>query len=182
MLKKINAGCSEGMVSDHINIDLRDLSDVARAKRCWFVQGDICDLYELLGGSEERFTHIRCIYAVEHLPLERLYECFWNWNRVLEMGGEVKIVVPDFESAVEQYQQDKGLSMFRRLCYEITGGAEPGSDTHNTLWTIEWLDHFLMSEGFECVSSRRRVGVSNMGLEAIFKKTQEKLSTAVGGG
>lgn len=187
----LNLGCGDDLRKGFLNIDIEpnhtkpsDENSVVILSpgdeylsseldsQTYFLQGDITELDQLVGfGTAD---HIKALYVVEHIPVDKLYSMFWSWNRALKMGGTIEIVVPDFEALIEYYQRDKSLTTFRVMVYELVSSLE--STPHTACWTPEWLEHFLQAEGFDVVKVDRKVGARDLG----FRVEAVKVSTTSG--
>lgn len=105
MALKINAGCNEVNIEGFVNIDLRrpDWVDECDPDLYPFLQHD---LTEGIPFDDNSVEYIVAHHFLEHLyyPLGALFlmEC----ERVLEPGGTLTVVTPDFGYVVQQYNQN----------------------------------------------------------------------------
>ena len=84
---------------------------------------------------------IRASHVLEHLLFAETEQAIAEWNRVLKIGGEVKIAVPDFDKAAAD-------SSNLRLRY-VMGGQTNEHDVHKAAFTRDSLAELLTRHGFE---------------------------------
>ena len=112
---KLNLGCGDRKMYGFVNVDLReDLNpDV------------ICDVTKI----HEKFKDVDLIYAchvLEHFPKKASshFQTTWSealtsWYDSLKEGGVLRIAIPDFRAACEQYLIDGSLENIYCLLYHI---------------------------------------------------------------
>ena len=72
-----------------------------------------------------------------------------EWNRVLKVGGVLRVAVPDFEAVAAEYQEKKDLQCFQGLLY---GGQTYDYNYHHVAFDYKLLEYFLSEAGFSDVS------------------------------
>lgn len=127
------------------------------------------DIVGLEGIPTEQIDHIEADEVFEHIHPDRIKDVLFEANRVLKMDHELRIVVPDFDEMVRLYLEEcKGnlndtatFNQFKAITYQLLNPLPPESKSqygagtwHQSLWTPEFAQINLESEGFELVSHR----------------------------
>ena len=141
---KLNLGCGDRKMYGFVNVDLReDLNpDV------------ICDVTKI----HEKFKDVDLIYAchvLEHFPKKASshFQTTWSealtsWYDSLKEGGVLRIAIPDFRAACEQYLIDGSLENIYCLLY---GGQKYDFDFHFHCWDFQEIKKDLLDIGFKTV-------------------------------
>ena len=165
---KLNVGCGMDLREGYLNIDLQDID--ARGYR--FIKTD-CGNLSFLG--DKSVSEIYAKGLIEHIHPAKLGEYLYEWQRVLEVGGILILIYPDFDKIVSQYElcreggKYRDYLLFLRLVYATLNPSTQSlvrSDPHRNLITTAFLTPLLESEGYEIVEIRS------------FGSTQEKLYTS----
>ncbi len=169
----LNVGCGNQLFPTHINIDNRHPD--TPSGRGMFLLGDITHLFNVVGRGPTGvgFESIYASYVFEHLPSDRHYGFLYHCNRVLQTKGTLEIVVPDFDSLVKHYLLDPSLATHRLLQNELMGQYDP-LVPHTSVWTKNWLEHYLNAEGFKIESCQFGSPESQWALQIKAVKIHEK--------
>lgn len=118
------------------NVDLHDGPNVD-------IKTDISNLSAIQAGS---VSSIYASHCLEHFPHPRTVSVLKEWARVLKVGGEAFISVPDFDAMVKLYNKVGVLAPFIRnmLC------GDQGYDLayHYNLFTYATLASSCIEAGF----------------------------------
>jgi ubiquinone/menaquinone biosynthesis C-methylase UbiE len=149
---KLNLGCGQKMLKGYLNVDTQDLEH----NEYEFVRSDCRNLSFL---ANESVDEILADGLVEHICPLNLKETFYEWNRVLVLGGTVIIISPDFDKIVKTYSEIKNilnldeLMLFLNLNYAILNTNQNEglvkADRHRSIITKRFLELMLCSEGFK---------------------------------
>jgi predicted SAM-dependent methyltransferase len=88
---------------------------------------------------------IRCVHALEHIPADRLPEVFWEWHRVLRLGGEVFVSVPSARWVLQHILDKQRVRSGDRLVF---GSLRWPGDRHVTAFDPGKLVALLTGAGF----------------------------------
>ncbi len=135
---KLHLGCGEKIINGFINIDIRDIEGIDLVT-------DISTLKEIENNSVEL---IYCSHVLEHFGRHEYKKVLKNWFNKLKPGGVIRIAVPDFESIVKQYNQNKKLEVLLGLLY---GGQTYSNNYHFCCWDFVTLKKDLIDVGFKSV-------------------------------
>jgi len=102
----------------------------------------LCDSRRLpfAAGSVSR---IETYHMIEHLPRHDFLEALFEWNRVLEEGGDLIIECPDFDATVKEYVEGKKFRI-----NNIFGLQRHPGDYHLFGYTFAYLAEMLQGTGF----------------------------------
>lgn len=128
----LNLGCGQQRLKGFLNIDMIPSAAVDL----------LCDSRRLplAAGSVSR---IETYHMIEHLPRHDFLEALFEWNRVLEEGGELIIECPDFDATVKEYVEGK-----RFRINNIFGLQRHPGDYHLFGYTYNYLAEVLQGLGF----------------------------------
>ena len=102
---KLHLGCGKLKLNTFINIDI--LSDTSDLK---------IDFTNLTIFNSSNIEEIYISHALEHFKRREIIPLILEWNRVLKIGGVLRIAVPDFEKIVKIYLKNKDLSELLGFC------------------------------------------------------------------
>ncbi|RJP75644.1 MAG: methyltransferase domain-containing protein [Candidatus Zixiibacteriota bacterium] len=132
---RLNLGCGTRQREGCLNLDLVPSPAVDLAcdsRRLPFPAGSV--------------SGIECYHMIEHLPRYDCLKALYEWNRVLEEGGELVIECPDFDAAVRDYVAGK-----RYRINNIFGLQRHPGDFHHFGYSFELLKEYLEGVGFGLV-------------------------------
>ena len=143
-LIKLNYGCGEMKLEGFINIDIEKK-----------VKPDlVCDLRkEKLPYKTNSVETIYCIHNIEHIEYRYWPHVFYEFNRVLRMGGELVLMYPEFEVCVKYFLSNyKGLRDFWQAT--LYGRQAYLGDYHVTPVRSAFLSDNLSKSGFKNIKYR----------------------------
>jgi len=83
---------------------------------------------------------------LEHIKRQEIIGLLLEWNRILNIGGILRIAVPDFEKVVKMYLKNKDIS---QLIGFLSGGQKDDYDVHYLNFDIHILEKLLKACGFD---------------------------------
>ena len=137
---KLHLGCGTRFLKGYINCDVLQYKHVDRL-------GDIAKLDEFKDNSVEE---IYACHVLEHVGRANLFRTLKEWNRVLKIGGTLRIAVPDFEQCAKMYIKSPE-TLYTTLFGLLYGGQRDAYDFHNLCFDYSNLKQLLKDIGFEHV-------------------------------
>ena len=135
----VHIGCGELDDLRYINIDARSMPHVHYATQ---------DL-GLKQFAPESVDLIYACHVIEHLSHQRLLPIFTNWFSRLKYGGVVRLSVPNFDTIVEIYKdQKKNIDAIK---LPLLGGQEYDFNYHNAIFNYNYLCDLLKKSGFKTI-------------------------------
>ena len=64
------------------------------------------DVTDLSCIPDSSFSYVRASHILEHICISQVRTVLKNWVRILDVGGTIDIVVPDFDYLVHKYYED----------------------------------------------------------------------------
>lgn len=128
---KLNVGSSSCHLNDWINLEF----DENYWRKCTFSGEKISskatrNMPDVFGDGrrlnypDNHFDELRSSHVLEHIPQQECLKTLREWHRVLEPGGIIRVIVPDFGFVIDKwlnkeenkewwdvYLNDKGLYM-----------------------------------------------------------------------
>jgi predicted SAM-dependent methyltransferase len=133
---KLHLGCGDKRLKDYTNIDIRELPSV-----------DVVDDIKVLNDFDDNSVDV--IYAshvLEHFGRFEYMSVLENWHKKLNVGGVLRISIPDLEMVIEHYNENKDIVMLRGFLY---GGQTYPQNYHYCGWDFNSIKGDLMSIGFK---------------------------------
>lgn len=138
-IKWVDIGCGRRPRAGYTSVDKFVKADI---------QGDILDL----PFPDESVEKINCSHVLEHLPIKdgpkALAECF----RVLKVGGEMEIEVPDLEKVMQTFLNLPEDKKWGWHIQSIFGLQDNEGEFHKNGFTIARLLELLKGTGFNIIS------------------------------
>lgn len=137
--KKLHLGCGNKIIEGFTNIDIRPMDGI-----------DLVDDISKLSKIEN--NTIELIYAchvLEHFGRHEYLDVLKRWYEILEVGGKLRISVPDFSKVVEYYNKTKDL---KKLLGFLYGGQTYPQNFHYCTWDFNTLSDDLKKIGFKDVN------------------------------
>lgn len=131
----LHLGCGNLKLPNFINIDIN--SDKADIKL------DITNLSIFNNGMVDQIYNC---HVLEHIPRNKLLPILLEWNRILKIGGVLRIAVPDFAQVVKIYNETGDLS---QLIGFLNGGQRTEWDFHYVNFDYKILTELLTLCGFD---------------------------------
>lgn len=135
MTIKIHLGCGEKILKNFINIDIVKKNS----------QVVIDDVSKLDTVEDNSVDLIYACHVLEHFPKAEILDILNLWSNKLNKGGIIRISVPDFDSIVSHYKDNKDLSSISGLLY---GGQRNEYDYHKVIFNFDTLKELLKMSGF----------------------------------
>lgn len=131
----LHLGCGNLKLPGFINIDIN--SEKADLK---------LDIRKLDIFNNATVDQIYNCHILEHIPRNELLNVILEWNRILKVGGILRISVPDFEKVVDIYNKNKDITMIIGF---LNGGQKNEWDFHFVNFDFHFLSKLLSLCGFE---------------------------------
>jgi SAM-dependent methyltransferase len=136
---KLHLGCGNKILKNFINCDIQNIPGVDRSN---------VDISNLKDFKDNSVDLIYASHVLEHIPRMKTFSTLLEWNRVLKVGGMLRVGVPDFDATVKVYQRDGD---YENLLNWIYGGAEVSTNIHYRQFTFSGLKTLLIEAGFKRV-------------------------------
>lgn len=138
---KLHVGCGERYLPGWKHLDARKFPHVDYVT-------DKLDKLDMF--ADNSVEEIYACHVLEHFTRA---EMKWGgllneWNRILEVGGVLRIAVPDFEAVVEEYLSSRNLELVMGLLY---GGQNYEYNFHYQTYDFKRLSELLKRAGFSSV-------------------------------
>lgn len=98
---------------------------------------------------DARFEAIFSSHVLEHLPLRGAKTCLSECHRCLAPGGVLRIVVPDLDTAIREYEPQQALAWATAL-FEADQASE--KNMHHFMYNFDSLRGLLQAVGFAQVT------------------------------
>ena len=139
-LKKLNLGCGFDKRDGYLNIDLNGFHKPD-------LIADICNLGML---SSDFYDEIVAQDVLEHIPRTKTKSVLAEWNRLLKIGGILKLRVPNLIallSLLEERENQNSRKQEEILQY-LFGTQKYNGDFHHIAFTELLLKNYLTTTGF----------------------------------
>ena len=134
-MTKLHLGCGKLKLPNFVNIDV--------SSNC----ADLClNMNNLYPIDNNSIMEIYCCHVLEHIRRRHLVSLLLEWNRVLKIGGLLRLSVPDFEKVIKVYLNNKDLS---EIIGFLNGGQKDDFDIHFVNFDINIITLLLEACGFE---------------------------------
>ena len=100
---KLHIGCGKKYIPGYKHLDVINFDHV----------DFVCDTRKLTIIEDNSVSEIYACHILEHVERNEVVSVLREWNRVLKVGGVLRVAVPDFEAVVAEYQERKICSVFR---------------------------------------------------------------------
>ncbi len=166
-MPKLNLGCGDTKIEGFVNIDISETSATDK----------VMDVRRL-DSSDNSIGEIYASHLIEHFPPNEIEDILKDWNRALEPGGKMTIVVPDFGKLVSRYlffritgNRQKAETILR----EITAGGKEyrGEDYHKIIFNYQKLKSLLEGAGFSGIKKTKLKDVHSLSLSIICQKKKK---------
>jgi predicted SAM-dependent methyltransferase len=136
---KLHIGCGKKYIPGYKHLDVIDFDHI----------DFVCDTRKLTMIEDESVSEIYACHILEHVERNEVVTVLREWNRVLKVGGILRVAVPDFEAIVAEYQVNKNLQSFQGLLY---GGQTYDYNFHHVTFDFRLLKKFLLEANFTQVT------------------------------
>lgn len=133
---RLNLGSGPYDVDGYLSVDARDLPNVD-------IVADVANLPFADNSIDEIFS----AHLIEHFTTETLQKVLMPyWKEKLKNGGKLRIIFPDFEAMLEDY--NKNEISFENLSLVLMGGQDYGLDYHYSVFSVDKVKDILEKSGF----------------------------------
>jgi len=108
------------------------------------------DIEKRLPFEDGSAEHIYCSHALEHCAAASVPQMLQDWNRVLQTGGTVMIIVPELEACMRNFLEAPESEKWGFRIEYIYGGQDHqvGQQLHKTGFTPPRLQSLMEAAGF----------------------------------
>ena len=135
---KLHIGCGKKYLLGYKHLDVIDYDHVDY----------VCDARHLKPIADGSVSEIYACHILEHVERSEVLDVLHEWNRVLKIGGVIRVAVPNFESVVNEYIENRDLQCFQGLLY---GGQTYDYNFHHVAFDYGMLKSLLENAGFHNV-------------------------------
>jgi len=132
---KLHIGCGKKYLPGYKHLDVIDYEHV----------DFVCDARYLNMIEDETVSEIYACHILEHVERSEVADVLREWSRVLKPEGVIRVAVPNFETVVEEYLENRDLPCFQGLLY---GGQTYDYNFHHVAFDCEMLKTLLEGAGF----------------------------------
>ena len=136
---KLHIGCGKKYLSGYKHLDVIDYEHV----------DFVCDARNLSIIENESVSEIYACHILEHVERGEVAGVLSEWSRVLKSDGIIRVAVPNFESVVKEYLENKNLKSFQGLLY---GGQTYDYNFHHVAFDYSMLKTMMEEAGLSDVS------------------------------
>jgi len=138
--RRINLGCGHDRRPDYLNVDIKmeHTPDL------------IADVRRLQMLPDEYFDEILALDLLEHQERTETGDVLAEWNRILKIGGVLKVQVPSVIGIADLLMkpENQSIEMQKQLIQNLFGTQAYRRDFHYTSFTHLLLKDYLVSAGF----------------------------------
>lgn len=135
---KLHIGCGQKYLPGYKHIDAIDAEHI----------DFVCDARQLTMITDESVSEIYACHILEHVKRDHVIGVLREWQRVLKPGAEIRIAVPDFEAAVDEYLASRDVNRLQGLLY---GGQTYDYNFHYVVFDFAMLKALLEEAGLSNV-------------------------------
>ena len=135
---KLHVGCGNVILPGWINVDIDNIPGVD-------IQDDVRTLTKI---KDDSCDIIYASHVLEHFGRKEFESILKVWNKKLKINGILRLAVPDFEKAIEWYNDTKKIEDVIGL---ISGGQKTEFDYHKMIYDRKFLTKVLKICGFDDV-------------------------------
>ena len=135
MSLKLHLGCGDKHIDGYVNIDIRPMESVDKVDNIKYLRSFKKDSVDVIYSAS----------VLEHFIRWEYKNALRRWYDILKPGGILRVGVPDFESIVNYYLEEKDLEAVMGLLY---GGQDYDQNFHYTCWDFNRLEKDLKEIGF----------------------------------
>ena len=135
---KLHIGCGEKFLPGWKHLNARKFPHVDYVT-------DKLDRLDMF--ADNSVEEIYACHILEHFPRATMIRraVLHEWHRVLQLGGILRIAVPDFEAVVAEYLSSQNLELVMGLLY---GGQNYEYNFHYQTYDFKRLSNLLTQAGF----------------------------------
>ena len=139
-IKKLNLGCGFDNREGYLNIDLNGFHKPD-------LIADICNLGML---SSDFYDEIIAQDVLEHIPRTKTKSVLAEWNRLLKIGGTLKLRVPNLLALLSllEGRENQNARKQEEILQYLFGTQKYNGDFHHIAFTELLLKDYLTTTGF----------------------------------
>lgn len=153
---ELEGGVGSSLLTGFINVDMRPIRGV-----------DVVADVRALPFDDESIEEIRASHVIEHFHGDELLDVVLEWNRVLTVGGLLRIYCPNAKEIAKRYLKcDISINKFSRLLF---GNQTYAENYHRVAIDRIRLDTLVMGAGFVIIGRdpRPKAYVYDLGVQAV---------------
>jgi predicted SAM-dependent methyltransferase len=132
----VNLGCGELNNPHFVNVDTSPWQHVHYVHSV-----DSLPMFE-----PETVDLIYCSHCLEHIPHHQTAQVLREWNRVLKLGGVLKLAVPNIDAVIRFYQENP--DRFEEAQWYFMGAQTYPANFHYAIFNAARLTQLLEAAGF----------------------------------
>lgn len=132
---KLHLGCGKKYLPGYVHIDIIDFEHIDY----------VSDISELSFIQENTVEEIYACHVLEHFKRHQINDVLKEWNRVLVVGGTLRIAVPNFAAIVSHYNEHKDVSKLIGLLY---GGQDYDYNFHHVCFDFISIKEILENNNY----------------------------------
>lgn len=133
-MKKLHIGCGKCYIPGWVNLDLFSS-----------VKADMYADMAALPFEPRSFSTIYCSHLLEHSQRHTIIATLSHWRNLLELGGILRLAVPNFEAICSYYTKTGDLPSVMGLLF---GGQNHPRNNHFITFDKKYLTELLIKSGF----------------------------------
>ena len=137
---KLNLGCGDRPIAGFLNAYVRNISGIEYPNT---------SINNLSHFQDDFVDYIYACHVLEHIPREQTFAALLEWNRVLKVGGMLRVAVPDWDSIVRYYNKTEDLTNLLNFTF---GGREDPTNSHYRVFNFATLKTLLWEAGFKRIT------------------------------
>ncbi len=170
---RLHLGCGENYLKGYCNIDFSSTHHTVQKKGVADRYANILNLKYKKSSIEE----IRLHHVFEHFSRAIACALLVSWHSWLEIGGLLRVEVPDFENTSKIFGRLLSTEHQRNVAMRhIFGSQEASWAVHYTGWTEKTLTALLNKLGYSIEKVNRFTYKGTSNLEVFARKAQNDLS------
>lgn len=136
---KLQIGSGEKRLPGYTNVDIIEAPNV----------DIVCDASDLSNIESSTVDSIYASHVLEHIYPFDVATTLKEWRRILVVGGELRLAVPNFDALVDVYSTTGDIDMILGPLYGRGCKVPMGEQaTHKTAYTFGKLETVLSENGF----------------------------------
>lgn len=141
---KLNLGCRDDVRQNYINIDIHEDKDNNPLYR----QGNFDSLDWIV--EDKSVEEIVALNVLSEIPLAKLGSTISNWSKKLEIGGVLKISIPDIYLLAKSFVHNQmGSAEFLQLVYGKDKINKSGLDSDALLDILKECELSILSKRYD---------------------------------
>lgn len=137
--RKLNLGCGWDRREGYLNVDLN----------AFYHPDLVCDIRNLPMLPPSHYVEIVAQDVLEHLPRTATASTLREWNRLLEIGGLLRLRIPSIEGLTTLFAKNPTFAKQCELMQCLFGTQAYTGDFHLTSFSKVLLEGYLNRTGFK---------------------------------